>query len=108
MEGGEINARAHSTQLHNSREKNKTFITRESHLRILSKELFSHRNLTPAHAPANPMIFDKLTPIVNNLLIINFRQAAEREKSALSANCINSWQRKPPKSKGLERLIGFC
>jgi hypothetical protein len=71
----------------------------------LSKELFYIEILAPAQAPANPMIFDKLTLIVNNLLIINFRQAAEREKSALSANCINSWQRKPPKSKGLERLI---
>jgi hypothetical protein len=39
-----------------------------------------------------PMLYDKPTPTVNNLLIIEDRQAAEREKSRLSANCINSRQ----------------
>jgi hypothetical protein len=37
---------------------------------------------------------DQLTPTVNNLLIIDYARAAEREKSRLPANCINSRQQK--------------
>jgi len=86
-------------------DKTQNFTVRESfETKNVSRKSFSDGNLSGGIAPANPIILGQPTLIVNNLLIINFRRAAEREKSALSANCIISWQQKPSNSEELEIL----